>query len=173
MTSLYKLILEHTLLSDNQSETQSDIQSDLEHLQKVIYKLIDPSVRKYIQKRGISIIKNTYAGFDTEYKNIDDKTNKLLSVQIATSTKIIIKLPLTPSYKLSTVDTVTNKSYVKFYPSFDPNKETGFDFGRMEDLLRTLTHEIRELKYSGYDYSIATLIDGLKRTGLKSMSTTE
>lgn len=176
-----------------QSDT-SDAQADLIVLLNEIYKLIDPSIRRYIQKRGITIINNVYSGFDSEYKlKNDGKSNNLISVQLATSTKVIIKLPLSPSYNLSTIHTQTNKVYKKRYKRMDEvdfdleekldleskleakandkKNKKGFDFGKMEDLLRFLGYAIRLVKYPDYDYSMSKLIDGLKGEGLNSMST--
>lgn len=40
---------------------------------KEIIGKIYPSIRKKIQKRGLSIILNIYTGFDTVYSNVDEE----------------------------------------------------------------------------------------------------
>ena len=42
------------------------------------------SIRLKIEKRGITIYKNAYTGYDSEYQEIDGH-NKLISVQLAVS----------------------------------------------------------------------------------------
>lgn len=189
-TSLYIKLLEQSedpTGVKKEDYSTSDEQADLLVLLKNVYKLIDPSVRRFIQKRGITVIKNVYSGFDTEYKKKDEKLNELISVQIATSTKIIIKLPLSSEYKLSTIDAVTNKSYIKKYTEMEDEDEDeeklkdsknkksevkkGFDFGKIELILNNLAWRIRKIKYPGYDNSISNLILGLNELGVESMST--
>lgn len=140
LLSLYKELL---VLSEEQAgatpekRSGSDLQADLSVLMNEIYKLIDPSLRRYIQKRGITIIKNVYSGFDTEYKkkteNENENENDLISVQIATSTKVIIKIPTSQGYKLSTIDTLTNKVYEKKYSAMkvDDDDDDGSDTERV------------------------------------------
>jgi hypothetical protein len=155
LISLYKILLvqcDDPTGLNNEVES-SDTQVDLMELMSKIYKFLDPSLRRYIQKRGVTIIKNVYSGFDTEYKNKDEKLNNLISVQIATSTKIIIKLPLLSSYKLSIIDAQTNKIHFKKFTRFDEGEteneneietgaskksKKGFDFSKMENFLDRL-----------------------------------
>lgn len=56
-----------------------------------------------VQKRGVTVIQNTYTGFDTEYELQDPKKNlnKLLSVQIATRCRTLIKIPLYKTHDIS------------------------------------------------------------------------
>lgn len=188
LASLYKLLLDHSEDPLKLKDYSSDGQADLTVLLKDLFKLIDPSIRKHIQKRGITIIKNIYSGFDTEYKKSKDNElrNDLISVQIATSTKIIIKLPMLARYKLSTIDAQTNKVYEKHYTKKDDEIESsddesidvaksedtvkGFDFEKIETFFDDICYKIRSKKYPGYDDSMFNLIAGLEGLGLDSMS---
>jgi hypothetical protein len=136
--------------------TESDFLSDFKSLSKLFYNKIDPSIRKSLQKRGISIIQNIYTGFDTEYKNVNAKTNHLLSVQLAVTTHTFIKIPKYKAYTLSTIDTLKNKDY-----KIKISKNSKFDYVKIENSLNDLIDSIRLLKFSDHDNSIYTLITGL------------
>jgi hypothetical protein len=58
-----------------------DLLLDIGSLLKVYYGRINPSIREAMRQRSITITKNIYCGFDTEYDNIDMKTNRILSAQ--------------------------------------------------------------------------------------------
>lgn len=85
--------------------------SDLESLRGDLASRLDPSLRLQIQKRGVTIIQNTYTGFDSEYELFDQRynTNKLLSVQMAVQSRTLIKLPLYNSFDLSFVHPLTSE----------------------------------------------------------------
>ena len=84
--------------------------SDLEHQNTKLISSIDPYLRIQIQKRGISIIQNTYTGFDTEYTLANEKKflNRLLSVQYAVQSRTIIKVPLYNLYDIAYVHPLTS-----------------------------------------------------------------
>jgi hypothetical protein len=85
---------------------------DIAALMKEILNKLDPSIRVYLKKSGISILLNTYTGYDTEYQNVDSRTNKLLSVQLAVSSRILVKIPLNKiNYKISAVDVSKGSLY--------------------------------------------------------------
>jgi len=120
---------------------------------------LEPSIRQKIQRGGITVIKNTYTGYDSEYKNIDLKYNKLLSVQLAVNAKILLKLPLTKSYELTSLETLTGKMY-----PINIHKKTKEKIN-IEKILSEINKSIdiiRILKFKGYDESILKLIKGLK-----------
>jgi hypothetical protein len=62
-------------------ESLIDIVADLENLSKIYYGKINPSIREAMRQKSITITKNIYSGFDTEYDNVDMKHNRLLSAQ--------------------------------------------------------------------------------------------
>jgi hypothetical protein len=118
---------------------------------------LDPSIRQKIQKRGVSIIQNVYTGFDTEYKNINVKENQLLSVQLAINTKSVLKIPRVTPYEISTMDTLSNKTFKA--PKIGSQL---FNFTLVENSLNKSINEIRLLKYKRNDESLSILVEGLK-----------
>lgn len=72
---------------------EDEVLSDLECLKNNLLSRLYPYIRMQVQKIGVTVIQNTYTGFDTEYELQDPKKNlnKLLSVQIATRCRTLIK----------------------------------------------------------------------------------
>ena len=133
----------------------TDLTADLINLNKEILAKLDPSIRKKLQNRGISLIQNVYAGFDTEFKRINENKNKLLSVQLAINTKLLLRIPKNDQYKLSTIDVITGKEY-----KLPKNKD--FNFNIIEKTINHAINNIRSLKFIN-DFSLAELIFELKR----------
>lgn len=79
---------------DKMDTVDTDEKADYIVLANELYSKLEPSLRAQIQKRGVSIIQNTYTGFDTEYCNLTSTTNKLLSAQLAVNSKTILKIPI-------------------------------------------------------------------------------
>jgi hypothetical protein len=148
-------------------DPKSDLAADFEELSKNLYSRLETSIRSQLQKSGISIIKNVYTGFDTEYKNIDTETNQLLSVQIATTSKVIIKLPKQNMYDLSGINTLSNIKY-RYNLNLSSVK---FDYERVQLIINDLIAQIRILKFGFYDSMINILTEGLKESPLKFMET--
>ena len=91
---------------------------DLDVLSQKLFSRLDPFLKIQVQKRGITIIQNTYAGYDTEYEGKDYKKylNKLISVQLALQTRTIVKLPLYNQYDISYVHPLTSEITTLFRP---------------------------------------------------------
>lgn len=72
---------------------------------------LEPYIRIQLQNRGISIIQNTYTGFDTEYELVNYKKslNKLISVQLAIKTRTLVKIPLYSVQNISYVHPLTSE----------------------------------------------------------------
>jgi hypothetical protein len=149
----YSLKIIHNL---DESLLDSDLMADLQVISKDIFSKIDPSIRVKMQKRGISVIQKIDTGFDTEYKNIDLKYNKLVSVQLAINTKSLLKVPKYSEYELSTINTLTDEGY-----KVDKSKKD-FNFIMVEKAINKCINGIRFLKYKSNDSSISILIEGLK-----------
>lgn len=107
MINLYTLVV---LLLDRESK-DTDLYSDLLSISEKLYDKLEPSIRKSLIKKGITITNNIQNGFDTEYENQDTRINKLLSVQMAVNVITYLRIQLHTNYKLSNVHTLTNKSY--------------------------------------------------------------
>lgn len=139
-----------------------ELVTDLNYLSNEIYSKLDPSLRKELLKRGISVIQNSNVGFDSEFKNIGEKENKLISVQLAVNTKTYLKLPKRGLYKLSTIDPLTSQSYeIKVIP--------GFNSALFENNFNECIKKIRLLKYGKIDEAILKLQEGLQKMGVPSM----
>ena len=95
--------------TDNDYETELII--ELENLKINLLSRFDRYLKFQIQKRGVSIIMNTYTGFDTEYELKDAKKhlNSLVSVQTAVQTRLIVKIPLYNPYDISYVHPLTSE----------------------------------------------------------------
>lgn len=159
-----RLINKDNILFLNSSE--KELLEDYKVMSREIKVKLDPSIRQKLQREGLTIIQNIYTGFDTEYKNIDLKFNEILTVQLAVSTKTMLKLPLINEYKISSLETLSGKAY--------PLKLNALIDGGF--LLRELNKNIdrlRELKFDGYDKSIKALIEGLKNLKVPHIEKTD
>lgn len=95
--------------STDDTDSDSDVFSDLRVQEQILFSKLDPSIRYHIRKVGISVVKNTYIGFDTEYNNVDFARNSLVSAQLAISSKVYVKIPKALSYSISSLDIERNK----------------------------------------------------------------
>ena len=158
MMSLYELSIKK--LNKIKDGKNTDLEADYESLSYNLFSKLDPSLRSKLQKKGISIIQNIYTGFDTEYKRVDSKFNKLISVQLAVNTKTLLKIPKYSEYELSSLHALTNESY-----KLNKN-EKDFNFEMLENSLKKCIKEIRSIKYKNNDISINVLTEGLKRINI-------
>jgi len=95
----------------NVVEVESDVLTNLNVLERNLWGRIDASIRHHIRKPGISITKNIYLGFDTEFNRVESGKNKLISSQITVSSRVFVKIPKTPRYTISSFDVDQNKLY--------------------------------------------------------------
>ena len=82
-----------------------DLLDDLYNLRQVLLSRFDQYLKFQVQKRGITVIQNTYTGFDCEYQLDDARKfkNRLLSTQTAVQRRTIVKVPLYNPYDISYV----------------------------------------------------------------------
>lgn len=160
--SMYSSLIEYeNIILENKFNNQAfkdnldlepDVYHDLVLKRKEIYQKLDPSIRKSLQKHGITLIQNLETGFDTEYVNKDLLSNKLISVQIAQHLQCYLKLPLPSRYKLCKLNPVTEAKY--------PIKITkSFDFTLVETIIANHVERIRLILYGNNDICMSTLID--------------
>lgn len=73
-----------------------DVEADIKTLRLMITRMLNPVIKDKLSNRGLSIALNTYAGYDSEYELSSslDKTNELLSVQLAVNTGLYVKVPI-------------------------------------------------------------------------------
>jgi hypothetical protein len=140
-------------------EIGEDVVLDKEILMKEIISKLDPSIRILLEKKGVTITRNSYVGYDSEYQQINDKENKLLSVQMALSGKIVLKLPEKKSYVVSKLGVLDGKRY-------ELHKEKCISYSNIESNVNSLIDRIREIKFKKNDAGIKILIDGLISRGI-------
>lgn len=157
----YKNLLNFFLINvvnliEGLKKDDTDIYSDLTNLSVKSLTSLDPYIRTKMLKRGISLIQNVYTGFDTEYESIDFKHNKLLSVQIAVTTRNVLKIPsINPNTRV-----LDNEI---------PKDEKGlFNTILYSNSINSSIKEYRSGKYSRYDKSLDILIKGLKSMSITS-----
>ena len=139
----------------------SDLSFNFRSLRKRLHAQLDPAIRKKLLKRGVTVSENIYTGFDTEYKNIDVKYNKLLSVQLAVNTACYLKIPCERSFKVCILNPLSSEEYD--HEVFDYDK---FDYIKTEQCINLLIEKIRNLKFKENDESLRILKEGLIVEGI-------
>jgi hypothetical protein len=153
--NLYLFCLE-TLVRVNVNEMNLELVTDLNERVNELYGRLDPSIRHHIVKRGISIKENTYIGFDTEFTSKDLDHNRLVSAQLAVTTKTYVQIPRTSLYTLSTLDDNTNKLNKLSKTS------SVFNYKKIEMSIQLCLSTIRKIKYENHDGSMQVLTESLK-----------
>jgi hypothetical protein len=78
---------------------------DLDNERLKLLSRLDQYIKFQFQQRGITVIQNSYCGFDTEYELINESKylNKLISSQTAIQRRTIVKVPAYNNYDMSYV----------------------------------------------------------------------
>jgi hypothetical protein len=160
--NLYELSLKTLSLMEIANKLEDDLYVDFLNLKRELYSKLEPSLRHKVKKRGISIIQNSYIGFDSEYKSLDSKFNKLLSVQMAYNTRTLVKIPKESRYELSTMHPLRSESYKELSIRAIPN----IKIEKLEETLNSSIERIREIGNKKYDISILQLLKALKNLGI-------
>lgn len=130
--------------------------ADFRVYERDLYGKLDPSIRFYLQKRGISIREHINVGFDTEFTKSGPETNCLVSAQLAISTKSYLLIPRIEPYKLSTIDEQTNKLTPIGRLSGDLN------YSKLETSIQCCIESIRRIKYFKNDTGMLILTESLR-----------
>ena len=158
--SIYNYILEYEKQNGfkilSKFQVPDDSYYDLMELRVQIYQKLDPSIRKSLQRRGITLLQNIETGFDTEYVNHDLVTNKLLSVQLAQVVQSYIKLPLIKPYELSYINPSNEAEYLV-------KKTNLFSYNLVEGIIDNHIVIIRRLSFGDLDTKLLNLINLLKQ----------
>lgn len=159
--NLYKVCLDTKSNSLSNPEnlqgvTESEGIEDLKSLEQELYSMLDPSIRHYIQKRGISLRENTYIGFDTEFTKKELLYNEMVSAQLAVTTRTYVQIPKNNSYNISMIDEKSNKVIKQTTSSLDLN------YSKIAMSIQLVINAVRKLKYSQHDLSMLSLIESLK-----------
>jgi hypothetical protein len=96
LLALLTLVINIEIFNDLQGTLNEDQLVDLKNVRRSIVRMIHPNINRRIKKKGITIILNSIAGFDSEYEveSSIDMSNKLLSIQIASDSNMYVKIPL-------------------------------------------------------------------------------
>lgn len=148
---------------------ESDLFADLRVLCFHLHDLLEPSIRQSLTKRGISIIQNIICALDTEYQNVSETTNELLSIQFAGHTVSYLRVPVQEPWKFVSVHTLTGKQYPMQNLDMWSQSESGrpvFDYKLVEMYINSLITQIREVQHGAYDTLMLGLSTELKTPGV-------
>jgi hypothetical protein len=169
----------------------SDQRTELKRLRNDLVSRLDPYLRMQVQKRGITIIQNTYTGFDTEYELIDynKSLNKLISIQLAMKTRTMVKIPLYSCKDISFVHALTSEITTYFKPKIvdwnvdvdvvadkkdiSNTEESLTEMNILNDSLKECVVQIRHVCFKSHDLLSNEIINVLKEQGLFSFEDTK
>lgn len=149
-------VLKRYMIYDISIQEEQDIVSDLRVVTKSLFSRLDPSIRYHVKRPGLGVVQNTYTGFESEFINTDFGLNKLISVQLAVSTKTYLKIPVIKSYQISSLDVKTN-NLIRL-----SRKSTVFNFKKIEGSVEMCIKEIKNVKYGKYDETMFILNESLR-----------
>jgi hypothetical protein len=111
-------------------ENEIEVYDDLDNLRARILSRLDQYLKSQIMRRGITVLQNTYTGFDTEYEGKDAKKfeNRLLSVQTAVQKRTIIKIPMYHPYDVSYIHPLSSEVSEIFKNKVDSGNSYKYTF---------------------------------------------
>jgi hypothetical protein len=98
-------------LSLYEKEKIYDLIEDVKTYTDLLHGNLDPTIRESMRQRGVTVSENIYCGFDTEYKNLEMKENKIVSAQWAANSKLVLSLPYLCDYNLSVMNIDSGNCY--------------------------------------------------------------
>ena len=151
-----------------EGDSESYLLMDMKVLECELLERLDPSICHHMCKASLSILENTYTGFDMEFTNIDVSMNTLISTQLATTTRSYLRVPRVLSYSISTIDVKSNK-LLKMGKTFSV-----FNYAKLESSIQMSLQAIKSIKYRKYDEVLVTLNESLKQVkGLRYFESDE
>lgn len=171
-----------------ESEELKNLKTDYQIFSKELSRRLDSNIRFKLRKQGLTVSQNIYTGFDTEYASstqIPVPLNKILSAQLAVTTRTRLKLPILNADALTfNLDLADSKfsdplvpeldSLIKenpdsiLYQGFSENdvksqgrRSLGLDREKSGTLLREGLAFYRYKKYNIYDNAVNHLIESL------------
>lgn len=156
---------------DLDADSIVELTADLESWKVIVFGRLEQFIKVQTQKRGISIIQNTYAGFDTEFEHVTGFHNKLVSVQTAVQRRTIVKVPCVELLDIGYVhpltssisDTFTNKvnkHNPHKYTFVDEIRKNSFDF-----LINKRVNNVEESK----DFNDLSLLNNTIKIGIRKV----
>jgi hypothetical protein len=146
-----------------------DLLLDFKNISKLLSSKLEPSIREKFSRKGISFINNIYTGLDTEYAPINNTTNKLLSVQMALTTSLQLKLPKKVEFNFEEFNVFTNDTYKRNSEDIDILK-SALKTDYVKDLINKSIDYYRLLNNNYlYDKTIEKFILYLKEKDIRSI----
>lgn len=83
-----------------------DVYSDLKSIEERAFRMLHPVIVDRVKNSGLSVVLNTFVGFDSEYElqSSSKNENSLLSVQLAANTNMYVRVPLVEKAPLKVSD---------------------------------------------------------------------
>lgn len=138
----------------------TEVDTDLACLMKVkereLFSKLDSTIRHHMRKQGLSLKILTYAGFDTEFNNLDACKNVLVSSQLAISSRVYFKIPKTPRYTISSFDTESNSVRKQSKSS------AIFNFNKVANSIEMCISRIKVIQQGNYAESMLVMTECLK-----------
>ena len=143
-------------LKNNHNSRYLDVEADIKTLRLMITRMLNPALKDKLSNRGLSISLNTYAGYDSEYELSSslNKTNELLSIQLAVNTGFYVKVPIVDVEPLKITD--FNE---RFTSQWGESNLVRICLSSIDKLIQ----DIRVLQYKEHDNLLSTLIKHLDR----------
>lgn len=191
--TFYKLILDkiQEIKNIDCEQIEMDIDSkceldellcDLNNKKSLILSRLEQYIRMQFGKRGITLIQNSYCGFDTEYESLNEgkHLNFLISAQTAIQRRSIIKVPLYKRFDISYVHPLSssisniyknkvdliNMAYkYNFIEGLDEKNDKRIDYKELFILNNSLKHSIsviRKMLFGSDDLLNSLIIERLK-----------
>ena len=148
---------------DQDQEIIYDLIEDIQTYSVTFHGNLNPSIRECMRQRGITVSENVYCGFDTEYKNIDLKYNKILSAQWAVNSKLVLSLPYLSDYNLSVMNIDSGKEFPLNSMWF---KQQKIGFSSIQTDIRGFVNLVREKRFSKNDECIKNIMSGFIKDGV-------
>lgn len=110
LTLMNKALAAHKAMMGDRKRLKEDSFDDLQHDVKAFSRQcqasLDPVIKMVLQNRGVSVIKNIYVGYDTEYTvdNFEKHLNKTVSYQLALNHLVIVRVPQPYDFTLGEKD---------------------------------------------------------------------
>jgi len=154
-------ILIKVLLKTMKESKNLECFTEVQHLNVLLTKLIPNSIKRFFHLKSVCLTNNVYAGFDTEYKQVDQQTNKILSVQVSVNSCYTLKIPtLQDKHVFGSLDVNTNK----FYEIKHNSKLINYE---LIDSIIQSTLDFKTSLSPEYKRYIEFIINTLKSKGLK------
>ena len=164
---------------DTGSYVMDEVILTLDVLKGKIHARLDQYIKSQIQCRGITVMENSYIGFDTEYQFHEKFKNRLLSTQTAVQRRTILKIPLVKPFDISYINPlsseisntyknkegVRNKEQYTFVDDpYESSQSTKKDINELliiNNSIKSTIEQTRECMFNSIDFFNSSLIEKL------------